>query len=75
MLIMPQMYVLWRLQIWLKAEIACNMGRFVSEEQFNIWRTQRVGYVEFFSTKLLGNHIGTLNWIEIIAYYVKFIAP
>jgi hypothetical protein len=31
---MPQMYVLWRLQIWLKLQ--CKMGHFVSEEQFNI---------------------------------------
>jgi hypothetical protein len=41
------------------AEIACKMGHFVSEEKINIWRTQRVGYGEFFSTKLSGNHIDT----------------
>jgi hypothetical protein len=33
MLMMPQMYMLWRLQIWLKLR---KMGHFVSEEQFNI---------------------------------------
>jgi hypothetical protein len=31
------------------AEIACKMGHFVNEEQFNIWRTQRVGYGFFFN--------------------------
>ena len=36
------------------AEIACKMGHFASEEQFNICRTQRVGYWDFFSTKLPG---------------------
>ena len=40
-------------------EIACKMGHFVSAEQFNIWRTQRVGFGQFFSTKLSGNHIDT----------------
>jgi hypothetical protein len=30
------------------AEIACKMGHFVSEEQFNVWHTQRVGYGHFF---------------------------
>ncbi len=46
MLIMPHMYVLWRLQIWLKLHV--KWGHFVSEEQFKIWRTQRVGYGDFF---------------------------
>jgi len=59
MLIMPQMYVLWRFQIWLKLHV--KWGIFVSkQEEINIWRgTQRVGYGQFFSTKLSGNHIDT----------------
>jgi hypothetical protein len=35
-----------------KPEIACKMGHFVSQEQFNVWHTQRVGYGQFVSTKI-----------------------
>jgi hypothetical protein len=45
MLTMPQIYALAFANM---AEIACKMGHFGSEEQFNIQRTQRVGYGDFF---------------------------
>ena len=53
---MTHMYVLWRLQKWLKLHVK---GHFVSAKHFYVLRTQLVGSAQFISMKLSGCHIGT----------------
>jgi hypothetical protein len=46
------------------------MGHFVSEEQFNIWRTQRVGYGFFFQRNFQEIILIPLEQIRILKYGV-----